>query len=624
MSLYDKNVEYLEKNYPYITLEEKEQSSGSVILTKDSKGTVVAGVEVDGYVWYLGSCYDAERAAEYWVEQFEEVNYRTIFIVIGMGSGIYVRKLHEKYPKNYIILCEPNDDIRIEMMNEVDLEDILDPKIFFAAGKNCNDVFTELIYKLVNYDNKREVVYISIPNYKESNETICLNYKKTYMNRLERLILNRNTLIVDENYRSENFLRNQFAYPFGYNYVDIKEAFQEIDLKKRVAIIVSAGPSLDKNVHDLKLAEGKAFIIVVDTALKTVISAGIRPDFAVSIDPAKDPTLFQMKEIKDIPLGVCIYGSSKVMESYPGKKFFAMGETDLMAAAADKYGKAKYEMASGGSVANNAFSIAGMIGFKTFILVGQDLAYPNGKLHTEKAYQNEEENKIKMSSRYFEVEDIYGEKIYTEPNMDSYRRWFEEQIALSYDCKIIDATEGGVKIKGSEIMTLKDAIKRECEPLPPVDFKALIGAIEPLFNEEQREEIIQRYIGLEAELERLKEKLQEQKKCYKSMEKFAKAEKYDAPKYKKAVKRIARLTDEIESTDLLELVRLYENQTEYGVLDGLNSKGEEENDTVRALAGGQRICNTYIGNIERLQKKWNQLLREHGYIQEEHQDEVIS
>lgn len=43
-------------------------------------------------------------------------------------------------------------------------------------------------------------------------------------------------------------------------------------------IVVAAGPSLNKNINELKKAKGKSLIIAVDTALKPLLRAGIVPD----------------------------------------------------------------------------------------------------------------------------------------------------------------------------------------------------------------------------------------------------------------------------------------------------------------------------------------------------------
>ena len=54
--------------------------------------------------------------------------------------------------------------------------------------------------------------------------------------------------------------------------------------KGRPAIIVSAGPSIEKNFHLLKEAKGKAIIIAVDVVVPTILPAGIIPDFIVALE----------------------------------------------------------------------------------------------------------------------------------------------------------------------------------------------------------------------------------------------------------------------------------------------------------------------------------------------------
>ena len=51
------------------------------------------------------------------------------------------------------------------------------------------------------------------------------------------------------------------------------------------AAVVSAGPSLDKNIQLLKRGAEKFLIIAVSTALKPLLKTGVFPDFIVAIDP---------------------------------------------------------------------------------------------------------------------------------------------------------------------------------------------------------------------------------------------------------------------------------------------------------------------------------------------------
>jgi hypothetical protein len=47
-----------------------------------------------------------------------------------------------------------------------------------------------------------------------------------------------------------------------------------------------------------------------------------------------------------------------------------------------------------------------------------------------------------------ETIDIYGNPIKTTKVLNIYRKWIEERIKNVRDIEIIDATEGGMKIKG--------------------------------------------------------------------------------------------------------------------------------------------------------------------------------
>lgn len=614
MDIYEENKKYLKENYPYIEWEDENICEEDQIFVQwNENHQLTVAVENEGHIWHLGSRYDTEKAAEQWADGFKDVNYRTLFVIVGMGSGIYVKKLHEKYPENHIVLCESDMRLFDKVLREIELKDVLEKEIFLAAGKMANMLYTSLIHQLINYDNMREVRFSCIPNYENANALQCLAAKKHYVNCMERLILGRNTMIIDEGVRSKNTLPNLFLYPEGYSLGQLKECITDYEPEKRAAIIVSAGPSLDKNVGELRKAKNKAFIIVVDTALKTVLNAGVEPDLAVLIDPAKAPSLFEREELLNIPLCVSINANHAIMKIHHGKKFFATRDMDFMAEIAKAYNKDLYVMHTGGSVANNAFSVAGIMGFKKMILVGQDLAYPNGKVHTADAYEDEED--IVMSSKYFEVDDIYGNKVYTEANMDAYRRWFEEQIVFNPDCHVIDATEGGAKIKGAEILTLHEAIERECADVDKVDFRALIEGIEPLFSLSEQKEIKGNYIGIEERLKEIERLLKRQIEAYRKLKGMDQKGDNNSKQFRKTVKKISRYTRDLEDNPLLELVRLYKNKLEYEILDELNDKTEEpKNEVLIAAKGGEQICETYQKNIGILKKEWHRLLEENHYI----------
>ena len=83
MSLYNEYVKWDEEH-------ELESNVHEICAINDRKNNVMLGVKVDNHIWSFGSCYDAEMAAEHWVNQFENVNYRTIFIIVGVGNGTQI------------------------------------------------------------------------------------------------------------------------------------------------------------------------------------------------------------------------------------------------------------------------------------------------------------------------------------------------------------------------------------------------------------------------------------------------------------------------------------------------------------------------------------------------------
>ena len=67
----------------------------------------------------------------------------------------------------------------------------------------------------------------------------------------------------------------------------------------RTAIVVSAGPSLRRNMHQLRGREDEFIIIAVQTALRPLLEAGIEPHYVCSIDHHEISTRFYV----DLPSG---------------------------------------------------------------------------------------------------------------------------------------------------------------------------------------------------------------------------------------------------------------------------------------------------------------------------------
>ena len=92
-----------------------------------------------------------------------------------------------------------------------------------------------------------------------------------------------------------------------------------------VTYVVGAGPSLDKNVEELKHINKRGIVVCIDANYEYMINKGIVPEYCVSID-ASDKIYDMMKSVmkkSKHTILVCNAASNpKVIAAWKGKRFF--------------------------------------------------------------------------------------------------------------------------------------------------------------------------------------------------------------------------------------------------------------------------------------------------------------
>ena len=84
--------------------------------------------------------------------------------------------------------------------------------------------------------------------------------------------------------------------------------------------------------------------------------------------------------------------------------------------------------ASGGCVSSEAFVLALYLGFRTIVLIGQDLAFTGGSTHTKEATVGRalSDEQYKQRRKIVEVEGIDGTMLETDFQMWFYKQWFRK------------------------------------------------------------------------------------------------------------------------------------------------------------------------------------------------------
>jgi hypothetical protein len=246
--------------------------------------------------------------------------------------------------------------------------------------------------------------------------------------------------------------------------------------KKRPALVVTSGPSLDLNIDCMKGTEDRLLIIATDSVFNCLVKKSILPHVVVSVDPIEA----NMRKFDQLPadllgkapLVYSPYVFPRIPALFTGPKF-VFNEHNLLSQWVLPLWYPAKTLPYGFSVSHYAFYLARLMGADPIIFVGLDLSFPGKKGHAE--------NSGSTWSRGFEFDNlpvvpgINGEMVPTMEGFINMITLFEKEIAGT-DALCIDATEGGARIRGTQIMTLREALHRYASAEAP-DYSSLMQTV---------------------------------------------------------------------------------------------------------------------------------------------------
>ncbi len=544
-----------------------------IIVESGYDGTPVFKVNKDGKEVYLTGKRDPNKLAKVWTEKFDMLPRTSPILLFGIGNGSLLLEIDKKikYDMN-IFLYEPSLKIFLKCLHEVDLSEVfLKRTVLLGIDDNVSyDQISDTVSTCVDMANLEFMQRYINPGYARLYPKEVKKFLELARDSVNDIIVNHATRYFFSNLVAPTALFNAMFLP------DCNTTYQLVDVIPRdiPAIVVAAGPSLDKNIQDLKLAQNKAFIIAVDTALRPLLKAGIVPDMFAMVDAVKPLGLVNIPGAEKIPLVTSMVSSQEVMAFHTGKKFIFDERFRFINKPFEDMGIDFMACTSGGSVATLAFALMYMIGIDTIIFVGQDLALTGKKTHAAGTYdegidtegETEEEKKKTLKKYGNEGEvDTEGmrmvpgnveEMVPTRGDFYIYLEWYENYIKgikeYRNTLRVINATEGGAKIKGTEIMTLKEAIKESCKR--EVDIKGLIDGIPPIFAGDKRKKVVDYLRGIEAGFRKISQNAFSQVKLYKKMENMTKTGGISMKEYRALLEKLKKLNKEIIKSPLYQLI----------------------------------------------------------------------
>lgn len=444
-------------------------------------------VEKDGASYRLNSPMRPLTEAQRWAAQFEEKENAPVVSVCGLGNGIFLRELIKKMNgKAVFLVYEPCMPLFEYVKENFDISDILNNKrVLIITGNDARLTFREELVKRVDYFVLASHLVTFHPQYDKAFPDAYNAFFDEVTAHIERVNINKNTL-------------KRFAGPMVVNTLKnlcVMDRIKSSSQLKSIlpadvpVIIVSAGPSLDKNIGELRRAKGHSFIICVDTAIKYMLQKDIIPDATIVIEPEKPYVNYEDTRSHVIPLITDIEANPEIVLSHTGEKIL-FGCRGFVKQLLSRSGREENDIGSGGSVATAAFALCYQLGCKNIILIGQDLAYTGEATHAGNVQSAGINNEIGTTF----VEDVNGGQVRTRGDWITYLKWFENAIGVIKDTDagitVTDATEGGAKIHGAQLMTFSEAVDKYCSGVS-YDFEERLGALPPMLSAEEYKEFMQ-------------------------------------------------------------------------------------------------------------------------------------
>ncbi len=482
-AVYLRNMETLWRHNPALAVRIDAVADAARLPVEQTKSglwtTAITGP--DGRKAYLHSRYDPETEAARLAEGIE-TDERYCFIVTGFGLGYHLQAIRRKAgPEAVIVVAEPNVELLATALARVDLGDVLaDGRlvILTEASKAALHAALQPHMAMMMLGAR----FVSHPPSERTAPEFHAEMRRLIAEYVAYSRMTLVTLVANSEITCRNIAQNLVHYVSTPSIDVLKRRFAGYP-----AIIVSAGPSLRKNIDRLADARGRAVVCAVQTVLRSLLEHGIRPDFVTSLDyhPVSGHYFEGLEGVDDIHLVAEPKVTWHVTDNYHGPMSLLDNEFARLIVGDDLAPHDR--LPPGATVAHLALYLAAYMGCDPIILVGQDLAYtghvyyvPGVEMHrTWRSEINrfntletkEWERLVRSRKMLRKTVDNAGNEIYTDELLFTYLEQFEKDIAAS-GARVINATEGGARIRGTEVMALHGALETHAQrPIPPERFQ---------------------------------------------------------------------------------------------------------------------------------------------------------
>ncbi|HEB9122681.1 TPA: motility associated factor glycosyltransferase family protein [Campylobacter jejuni] len=403
-----------------------------------------------------------EEELNFFYQSILEKTHRYPFICIyGIGNALLIKNLAKHY--KHLFVFESEIELFILALSTIDLSEEL--KICKIVLFDCAAEDLEIQIAII-FDQQSILEHLSLYEMFINTSYYLRFYEKQIVFLNEVCLKTIGVAVRNADISCflplltyEQFLQN---IPSMLESIPFQRILNERKNKFENAIVVSAGPSLAKQLPLLKAYQDKAVIFCADGALSMLEKEGIVPDYVTNLDYSDwSIKFFQNKEnLKQSIIALECATHPNVVRSLKAENCMIVLRN-----------KALYQrfnlndfgyIDTGTHVSHFSYTLALALGFKNIIMIGQDLAFDEEGNSHSKGFSYGEQFSEETIVPTLQVQ-AYGGKgeVLTHITWNDYRIKLEYLFACNdQKAKFYNATEGGARISFTEELSFKECCEK--------------------------------------------------------------------------------------------------------------------------------------------------------------------
>ncbi|EHP5938988.1 motility associated factor glycosyltransferase family protein [Campylobacter coli] len=403
-----------------------------------------------------------EEEINFFYQSILEKTPRYPFVCIyGIGNALLIKNLAKHY--KHLFVFESEIELFILALSTIDLSEEL--KVYKIVLFDCVAKDLEIQIAMI-FDQQSILEYLSLYVMFISSHYYLKYYEASILFVNELCI--KSASVAIRNADITCFLPLLTHGQFLQNIPSMLESipFQRILSQRKNkfdnAIVVSAGPSLAKQLSLLKAYQDKAVIFCADGALSMLEKEGIVPDYVTNLDFTDlAMKFFQNKEnLKQSIIALECATHPNIVRS--------LNAENCMIVLRNKALYQRFNLNdfgyidTGTHVSHFSYTLALALGFKNIIMIGQDLAFDEEGNSHSKGFVLGERIDHALSIPTLQVPAYAGKgEVLTHIAWNDYRIKLEYLFACnSKEAKFYNATEGGARINFTEELSFKECCEK--------------------------------------------------------------------------------------------------------------------------------------------------------------------